>query len=256
MEYTINNLSKLAGISGRTLRYYDEIGILKPGRISSSGYRIYGQKQVDILQQILFYKELGFQLCDIKKIIYSPEFNEVKALLHHHEKLLHQRNRLDALISNVEKTISQKEGKIIMRDKEKFEGFKEKMIVENEEKYGTEIRKKYGDEQVDKSNAKYKSMTQEQNEEVIKLGEEIKNTLTEAYKTGDPAGEKAQYAVQLHKQWLSYFWDFYNKEAHAGLAKMYVDDERFTAYYDEKQPGTAEFFRDAIYIFLGMGTVK
>ncbi|MDP4158116.1 MAG: MerR family transcriptional regulator, partial [Bacillota bacterium] len=72
MEFTVQSLGKLAGVSTRTLRYYDEIGILKPARINSSGYRIYGQREVDRLQQILFYRELGVSLEDIKKIITDP----------------------------------------------------------------------------------------------------------------------------------------------------------------------------------------
>ena len=68
MEYTIKKLSELAGVSTRTLRYYDEIGILKPARINSSGYRIYGEKEIDILQQILFYRELDFNLDSIRKL--------------------------------------------------------------------------------------------------------------------------------------------------------------------------------------------
>ncbi|MNR35357.1 HTH-type transcriptional activator TipA [compost metagenome] len=76
--------------------------------------------------------------------------------------------------------------------------------------------------------------------------------MAEAFKTGDPRGELAQKAADLHKQWLTYYWSHYSKEAHAGLAQMYVDDERFKAHYDEKQPGTAEFLRDAILTYTGV----
>jgi len=252
MEYTVQKLGNLAGISTRTLRYYDEIGILKPARINSSGYRIYGQSEVNRLQQILFYRELGISLDHIKEIVTSPSFNGAKALREHREKLLDKRKQLDLLIANVEKSIELTEGSITMSDQEKFEGFKQKMIDENEQKYGQEARGKYGDEAVNKSNAKIKNMTQEQHEEVTRLSEDLTNTLAEAFKTGDPSCELAQNAADLHKQWLSYFWNEYSKEAHAGLAQMYVDDERFTAYYDKNQPGTAEFLRDAIHIYTGM----
>lgn len=253
MEYTIQKLASLAGVSTRTLRYYDEIGILKPARINLSGYRIYGQKEVDTLQQILFYRELGVSLDSIKGIVTDPSFDGAKALREHREKLLEKREQLDLLIANVEKTISLSEGRIKkMSNKEKFEGFKKKMIEENEKKYGEEIRQKYGNDTVNKSNAKLQNMTEEQYEEVTKLAEQVQVTLAEAFKTGDPAGELAQKAADLHKQWLTYYWHEYSKEAHAGLAQMYVDDERFTAYYDKEQPGTAEFLRDAIQIYTGM----
>lgn len=251
MEYTVRKLGGLAGVSTRTLRYYDEIGILKPARINSSGYRIYGQKEVDRLQQILFYRELGVSLDRIKDIITSPAFDGAGALKEHREKLLEKKAQLELLIANVDKTIASTEGWIEMSNKEKFEGFKNKMIDDNEKKYGKEIREKYGDDTVNKSNAKLQNMTEEQYKEVTALAEQLAQTLAEAFKTGDPAGELAQNAADLHKQWLTYYWHEYSKEAHAGLAQMYVDDERFTAYYDKDQPGTAEFLRDAIQIYIG-----
>jgi DNA-binding transcriptional MerR regulator len=252
MEYTVQKLGSLAGISTRTLRYYDEIGILTPARISSSGYRIYGQKEVDRLQQILFYRELGVGLDSIKDIVSAPSFNGANALMEHREKLLEKREQLDLLIANVDKTIALTEGRIKMSNKEKFEGFKQKMVDENEKKYGKEIREKYGKDTVEKSNARVMNMTQEQHDEVTALSNQLTETLGQAFATGDPAGELAQKAADLHKKWLTYFWNEYSKEAHAGLAQMYVDDARFTAHYDEKQPGTAAFLRDAILIYTGM----
>lgn len=252
MEYTIQKLAKIAGVSTRTLRYYDEIGVLKPARINSSGYRIYGKEEVSRLQQILFYRELGVSLLDIKNIMTSPSFDATKALKEHREKLLAKREQLDLLISNIDKTIAVSEEGINMTDKEKFEGFKQKMIEDNEKKYGKEIREKYGDKQVHESNKKFKNMTKQQYDEFEKLGASVISTLKEAFATGNPAGELAQKTADLHRKWLSYVWGSYNKEAHADLAQMYVDDERFTAYYDKEQPGSAEFLRDAILIYTGM----
>ncbi|MCM3569459.1 MerR family transcriptional regulator [Neobacillus mesonae] len=252
MEYTVQKLASLAGISARTLRYYDEIGMLKPARINSSGYRIYGRKEVDLLQQILFYRELGLALDDIKIIVKNPAFDASQALREHRQKLLEQREQLNRLIENVEKTIAHSEGRFEMSDKEKFEGFKKKMIDENEKEYGKEIRQKYGGDTVNQSNAKLQNMTEQQYDEVTALAEQITKTLAEAMKTGDPAGELAQKAANLHKQWLKFYWQKYSKEAHAGLAQMYVDDERFKAYYDKEQPGTAEFLRDAILHYTGI----
>lgn len=251
MEYTIQKLGQMAGVSTRTLRYYDEIGILKPARINSSGYRIYGQSEVDRLQQILFYRELGVSLESIKDIVTAPSFDGARALREHREKLLAKREQLDALIANVDKTIAVTEGRITMSNKEKFEGFKQKLIDDNEQKYGKEIREKYGEDTIRKSNERFKNMSQEDYDRMTSLAAEVNEVLAEAFKTGDPASELAQKAADLHKQWIEMCWGHYSKEAHAGLAQMYVDDERFTAYYDEKQPGTAEFLRDAIFIYTG-----
>jgi DNA-binding transcriptional MerR regulator len=251
VEYTINKLGQMAGISTRTLRYYDEIGILNPARINSSGYRIYGQAEVDKLQHILFYRELGVNLESIKGIVTASSFNGTKVLTEHREQLLEKREQLDLLIANVEKTIALSEGGIIMSDQEKFVGFKQKLVEDNDKKYGKEIREKYGDDTVNKSNQKMQDMTPEQYEEVTRLANEVAETLQAAFKTGDPASELAQQAADLHRQWLSYYWDSYSREAHIGLAQMYVNDARFTAYYDEEQPGTAAFLRDAILIYAG-----
>lgn len=139
MEYTVKKLGYLAGVTTRTLRYYDEIGILKPARINSSGYRIYGQEEVDRLQQFLFYKALGVSLDYIKGIVTASSFDEVQALKSHYEKLLEKRDQLNVLIENVNKTIISKERGIAMIDKEKFEGFKKKQIKDNEENTGKKV---------------------------------------------------------------------------------------------------------------------
>jgi len=252
MEYTVNKLAQLSGVSSRTLRYYDQIGLLKPARINSSGYRIYGQKEVDLLQQILFYRELEVRLEEIIEIIHQPTFNQTAALKNHYNNLKKKRARLDKIIATVEMTIASKEGGIPMQDKQKFEGFKEKMIEGNEQRYGKEIREKYGDETVDASNAKLRGMSQEDYQAMTVLGEEILSLLEKAYETGDPASDTAQELAAKHKEWLMYSWPNYSKEAHAGLAEMYAADERFTAYYDKNVKGGTEFLRDAILIYLGM----
>lgn len=249
MEYTILKLSRLAGISTRTLRYYDEINLLSPCRINSSGYRIYGSHEVNRLQQILFYKELGVSLLEIKAILDSPNFSAKNALKEHHKKLLKKREEINNLITNVENSIAMEEGILIMKDKEKFEGFKKNLIEENEAKYGKEIREKYGDDTVNESNRKMMNLSKEDYNKMEELGNLVLSTLKEAYETGDPASELAQKTAALHKEWLCYSWKEYSKEAHAGLADMYVADERFTAYYDREQPGLAKFLRDAIVIF-------
>lgn len=249
MEYTIQKLAKLSGVSTRTLRYYDEIDLLTPARINSSGYRIYGTAQVDLLQHILFYRELGLSLEDIKKAVHTPEFNNAQALQFHHGKLLEKRAQLDLLIANVEKTLAHLKGEIDMNDNQKFEGFKQKLIDDNEQQYGEEIRQKYGKKSVERSNKKIKRMTKQEYDAITALNEKLMDTLLEAFKTGDSSGELAQQAVDLHRQWLTFYWDNYSKEAHAGIGQMYVDDPRFTAYYDQHQPGLAVFLRDAILFY-------
>lgn len=252
MEYTIQKLAGLAGISTRTLRYYDEIGLLKPLRTSSSGYRIYGEKEIVRLQQILFYRELGLPLEKIGEIVTSSSFDEGKALQEHKRSLEERKKQIEELLVNVERSIEDYQGRIKMKDRQRFEGFKKELVEENDRKYGAEVREKYGDEAYEKSNAKVMGMTEADYERAQKLASDIITILHEAMESGDPASETAQKAADLHKEWLTMYWDKYSPEAHAGLAQMYVDDERFKAYYDREKPGTAEFLRDAVLVFTGM----
>jgi DNA-binding transcriptional MerR regulator len=249
MEYTVNKLSKLSGVSARTLRYYDEIGLLTPLKVVESGYRIYGSHELDVLQQILLYRELDFPLEEIKQILQSSDFDRQTAFLTHLSKLEAKRTRLDLLINSVQKSIAEMKGEIIMKDKEKFEGFKKSLIDENERKYGKEIREKFGEKTVDESNAALMGMTKEQYDEGERLREECETTLKLAFETGDPTSELSQKACDLHRQWLSFYAPNYSKEFHKNLGEMYVTDERFSAYYEKIAAGCAKFLRDAINVY-------
>jgi DNA-binding transcriptional MerR regulator len=236
-----------------------------------------------VLQQILYYKELEFPLKEIKKILLlirqlnialkrrlllakpalviasimqhliggaiSPNFNREQAFENHLVQLYKKQERLDALIQNITKSIAALKGEATMEDSEKFEGFKQMLIDENERKYGKEIRQKYGDKTVARSYAKVKGMSPEQHTEIELLSQEVNETLKAAFEQGDPSSKLAQKACELHKKWLCYFWDGYSKEAHIGVAQMYVDDPRFTEYYDKIAEGCAVFLRDAVLVY-------
>ncbi|NLN15248.1 MAG: MerR family transcriptional regulator [Tissierellia bacterium] len=251
MEYTISKLAKMSGISSRTLRYYDEIGLLKPKRLNPNGYRIYGELELNLLQQILFYKELGLELNEIKDIIYSPSFNLEEALEEHLIHLQREKERIELLIQNVNKTIRSLKGEAIMKDTEKFEGFKKEMIKKNELEYGAEAREKYGDEAVDASNAKLANVTKEEWESFQELTRELNEKLRIATREASPGDELAQEVCELHRQWLCFFWEDenYSKEAHLGLGRMYVEDERFKKYYEDIAEGAAEFLYEALKIY-------
>ena len=139
-----------------------------------------------------------------------------------------------------------------MKNEDKFAAFKKQLVDENEQKYGEEIRARYGDQVVEDSNRRFLNMSPEEYDEVNQLSGRLQTTLEKAFKTNDPGGDLAQQAADLHRRWLCCFWDQYSPEAHMGLAQMYVDDERFKAYYDAEQPGTAAFLRDAVRIYTGM----
>ena len=246
MEYTVGKLSTIAGVSTRTLRYYDKIGLLRPEMKNGAGYRVYGAAQVERLQQILFYRELDVALSTIKRILDAPSFEQAKALEGHLMALSERRERLSALIETVKKTMAAQKGETTMTDEEKFTAFKQNLIDENERKYGAEVRARYGDQTVDQSSAKLSAMTKEQYADTDALAKAVNEAILTAFETGDPQGELAQQACALHKEWLMRYWNDYSPEAHVGLAQMYVDDPRFAAYYDAIAPGCAQFLRDAI----------
>ena len=247
MKYSIKELAELTGLTTRTLRYYDEINLLKPATVGENGYRYYGSKELELLQQIMFYRERGFELKEIRDIINNPEYDVKEALEQHLQALEQEKINIDSLIRNIKLTILTMEGTCSMSDKERFEVFKNQLVKENEAKYGTEIREKYGDDTIDESNKKFLDMNEEKYNRFKSLEEEIKAKLEVAVNEGlEPTSEEGKELTVLHKEWLLMTWKTYSSEAHKGLSKMYVFDERFKSYYDENVEGCADFLQKAI----------
>ena len=247
MEYSIQELSRLSGATTRTLRWYDQIGLLKPSRVAESGYRYYGGAEVDRLQDILYYRALGVELARIKECLDDPSFDRLAALRNHLAALEAERERLEQLIRSVKDTIGAEERNEIMRDEQKFEAFKQRAVAHNEEVYGAEIRSKYGDQEVDEANAAVMNLTQAQYQEWTNLGREIQERLEAAVQAGtSPESEAGREITALHRRWLTITGTPYDPAKHRGIAELYVMDERFTGYYDKQVPGCARFLRDAI----------
>lgn len=247
MEYQIKELAKLAGVTTRTLRWYDQIGILKPSRVSEGGYRIYGERELLRLQEILLYRRMDVPLKEISSLL-SKNDTERRAILRMHlDRLLMERQQLDLLIETVEKSLDAENGGNAMTDSEKFHGFKETALRENEMEYGDEIRRKYGDAEVDASNAKWMAMSEERYHQMETWTEEIQDALEQAVREGaDPKGEVGKKICELHRRWIMNVWTTYSRNAHVGLCHMYVMDPRFTAYYDKNVEGCAAFLRDCV----------
>lgn len=252
MDYRIKELAELSSVSTRTLRYYDQIGLLKPLCKEENGYRLYGPEQVDRLQDILFYRQLELPLEEIKQILDADGFDRQSSLEKHLSLLEQQKRQLDRLICTVQQTLSSLKGEYDMSDKEKFEAFKQELIRKNNDQYGEEVIEKYGKENLDESNRKLMNMSEEQWKGQQELSDRIFSLLAEAMKKNDPSCAEAQEAADCHRQWLCLFWKsgLYNKQAHRGMAEMYVADERFTQFYDSRLgKGGAEFLRAAIRIY-------
>lgn len=248
MPYTVKQAAEMAGISVRTLHHYDQIGLLHPASITAAGYRLYGEREMEKLQQILFFRELDFPLAQIREILHSPDFDQGKALQKHREMLLDRRERLDALIQNIDKTIKANKEEIIMKDEERFTGFGKKLIEENEARYGREIREKYGEEAVQSSYEKVGKYSKEEWEAIQLEADGIYKSL--AGKMGLPPGdERVQADIKRHYDHLNKYFSTYSKAAYAGLGEMYAEDERFRAFYEKYAPGMADYLREAIREF-------
>ena len=232
MNYTVKQMAEISGVSARTLRFYDKRSLLKPAFLSEAGYRMYTEKEIDRLQQILLYRSMGIPLKTIKELVDRPDEKVADTLIQQKIQLEQKRQELDQLLETIDKTLRYYKGEIIMTNKEKFEAFKQEKLTENEAKYGQEIREKYGEETVEASNQKWQNMSEADYQKMqateAALTEKLSNYLTEE----TPSLAKEIY--QLHKEWLSFSWKSYSGEAHKGLAEMYLADERFTQYYDEK----------------------
>lgn len=252
MEYSIQALSRLSGVTTRTLRWYDQIGLLKPSRVADSGYRYYGPAEVDRLQDIMFYRALGVELARIRSCLDDPSFDRLEALRSHLAALEAKQEETLALIRAVKETIRTQERNEYMNDEEKFRAFKAGKVAENEKTYGKEARERYGDDAVDRSNQAVMGMNQEQYRELEELNQAILDQLAAAVLEGaDPAGEKGKALCELHRRWLTLTWGRYDPEHHKGVAQLYTQDPRFTAYYDEKVAGCAQFLSDAVTCWAG-----
>ena len=247
MEYSIQELSRLSGVTTRTLRWYDKIGLLKPCRVAESGYRYYGAAEVDRLQDILFYRALGVELARIRQCLDDPSFDRLAALRSHLTALEGEKARLEQLIRLVQDTIGAQERNEIMHDEQKFEAFKRRAVEHNEETYGKEARERYGDRQVDDANRAVLGLTGEQYQMWNELEEEIRRRLEDAVHAGlDPTGEEGREIVRLHRRWLEVTVKPCDGARQRGIAELYVADERFAAHYDRNVPGCARFLRDAV----------
>lgn len=248
MEYSIQQLSHLAGVSTRTLRWYDKLGLLKPSRVAENGYRYYNLPEVDRLQDILYYRALNVPLANIRTILDDPSFQRLATLRSHLSALEAEQKQIQVLIESVKETIRSEERNEIMSDEAKFRAFKQQMVEENEEKYGKEIREKYGDRSVNDSNAAVMNLSREQYQAWEQLGAEISERLNRAVtQHQDPAGEEGRELTELHRRWLTVSGGQYEPAKHKGIAQLYVEDTRFTEYYDKTTQGCAKFLRDAVW---------
>ncbi|MGK0550792.1 MerR family transcriptional regulator [Enterococcus faecalis] len=234
MEYTIKQTAELAGVTPRTLRYYDAIGLLKPARVNTAGYRIYGSREIDQLQQILFYRSLDLKLDQIQAILAQSDTQVHASLQAHYYELIEKRNQLDQLIQTIKKTLHYQKGALTMTDSEKFIGLKQAKLEQNERQYGKEIRETYGTESAEKANQKWLSLSEADYEKMQQTEAELFALLKKVLVSQDYNASEAKAAFEKHRDWLQFTTPHYSAQMHKSLGETYVADPRFAAYYDQR----------------------
>ena len=242
MNYTVKQLSKLAGVSVRTLHYYDEIGLLRPARANGNGYRHYDQAAVLRLQQILFYKELGLSLEEIADLLGRPGFDVLGALEAHRGALRQRMGRLQQLVLTVERTIAHLKGEEEMADNDLFVGFSDEQQAE----YEAQASEMWG-EQVAESARKWKSYSAEKKAQVMAEGQQVYTELV-ALLDRKPDSPEVQALIGRWHQHMRYFYEP-TVDILMGLGQAYVEHPEFAAFFAKMDPRLAVFMREAIEVY-------
>jgi DNA-binding transcriptional MerR regulator len=244
MRYTVKQLADAAGVSPRTLHFYDEIGLLKPDAYGGNGYRYYGEAALLRLQQILFFKELDFSLADIKAAIDRPGFDILQALRAHRETLQERLGRLSRLIETVDRTILHITGELKMEKREFFEGFSE----EKQKEYEEEIRQRYGEVELKQSRQRWAGYGAGQKREIQEEFDRIVKELRDRMGEGHDSPEVQARVKELHA-WIGNFYDC-TLDVFEGLGHGYDQDPRFREMYETNYgPGVSEFLEKAIVAY-------
>ena len=242
MTYTIKQLADLAGVTTRTLRYYDQIGLLIPAETGNNGYRYYDRNSLLRLQQILFFRELDMPLKDIRAIMGGVDFDLLQALEAHHLSLETRVKKLHTLIDTIDQTIATLKGEWIMADKDYFEGF-------DETQYEDEVKEHWGDTpHYAESQKKWQSYTDEQKEAIKQEGGRIAVRMV-AEDSSSPDDPDVQAAVGDYYAYLNRSFNTCDLAFLRGLADMWVQDPRFAANYERIREGGAEFVCQAVHIY-------
>jgi DNA-binding transcriptional MerR regulator len=242
--YTVGEVARLAHVSVRTLHHYEEVGLLGPSGRSESGYRLYALEDLERLQQVLFYKELGFSLEDIRALMSDPEFDRREALLVQRELIAEQALRLEALLDLIDKTIGSLKGGTRMSKEEMFEVFGDFDPSE----YEDEVKERWGDSDAYKESARRAARYTKADWQRFRAdSEEINAAIVALMNEGVPADDpRAMDAADRARLQIDEWFYPCSREMHAGLGRMYVADPRFTATYEKIRPGMAQYVCDAI----------
>ena len=241
--YTVSQLAKVSGCSVRTLQHYHRIGLLEPSRIGDNHYRYYDEAKIMELQQILFFKELGFSLSEIRKIMKNPQFSVEKSLNRQKVLIQHKISRLKEIVALIDKTLQNQKGENQMRDQDYFESINEQKVKE----YTKRAKEAYGEEIVNQS---IKQVKKEYNNDYTKMQQEFEEWL-EAVKAIMDKGPEADEVQNLIGQWYEQMNKIFPCDIHifSSLGMMYQNNEEFAVNFRKANEHMPEFVCEAIQVF-------
>lgn len=250
MSYTVKKLARISGVSPRTLRFYDEIGLLKPAFYGDNQYRYYEEEQLLLLQQILFYRELGLPLNDIQGIIQSNDFNKIEALQSHRKILEGGLEKAQQLIKTIDKTIAHLRGELKMCDEELFDALKYRESEPAKQYEGYLIERGIlSKDQLDESWQKVKHWGKSDWEAFQRQGDDFYKAMVVALKNQLlPSSPEVQALMRGHYELIHVFWPF-DQENYCGLALLYREHPDFRKFFDLFDPRLVDFLTEAMTVY-------
>lgn len=248
-NYSVKQLARLAGVTPKTLHLYDQIGLLKPAERTDARYRLYGEKELYRLQQILFYKELDFPLKKIKLILDDLNFDLVQALEGHKDMLRAKKSRINTLMKTIDNTIYSLKHKTMLNLEDLYEG----LSKEDARNYRNQAINSYGEEVVTHAEKHLTSLNKEEMQALVARQKELGKALY-LVKALAPDSDKVQELVHQHYLNTRKLWGTHNTadkqaEAYQGLGQLYLTDERFTNEYGVPEADFREFINNAMSFY-------
>ena len=252
MAYTVKTLGELAGVTIRTLHFYEELGLIKPAYHGTNGYRYYEENELLQLQQILFFKELGFSLKQIQKVLGRSDFDQLAALHSHRKALKQEWKKIGQLIKTIDNTINHLQGKKKMKDKEIFDGFNISLV--------TKVRGGQSSNAAEALVFKSVKNPTKSVEDVEKRGKEFYDNITKTAhaifkelvhcieKGLDPASVEVQRIIKKHHSLTEQIHDV-TQEVYKALAQLYQEHPEFRKQIDPFHPQLAEFMAQAMEVY-------
>lgn len=239
--YSVTDLANFSGVSVRTLHHYDQLGLLSPIKRKENGTRVYNRESLYRLQQILFYKEVGFSLKEIDQFLLESPTDRVDWLKQQKDRILQERDRMTQLLVTIESTITElKNEKGMMNEKELYAGFSREETADIRK----EVADQWGADTLEESETKLKKKTPAEFKQLKREGENIVQRMGASMNLPIDHPE----VQQLVQEYFEHMQEFrpIDKEGYLQLGQLYIEDERFKAYYEDRKQGLAQFVHNAI----------